>query len=95
MVKDWDKFIYDMSVYVVKLTSHNHVSVHQSRAFKEYKENVQSEAVVAGVFSENYTFVILSEVTGYHRDAPQCTVLPFVAYRRENGEQQHQSYCVV
>ena len=80
VVKVWGKFIYDLSVYVVKLTSQHYVSVHQSRAFKEYKENVaEGEAVVAGDISENYTFVIQSEVKSYHRDAPQCTVHQFVA----------------
>ena len=67
MVKDWDKFIYDLSVYVVKLTSHHYVGVHQSRAFKEYKENVaEGEAVVARDFSENYTFFIQSGVKSYY-----------------------------
>ena len=55
----WDKFIYDLSVYVVKLTSHYYASVHQSRALKEYKENVaEGKAVVTGDFSESYTFII-------------------------------------
>ena len=96
VVKDWDEFIYDLSVSVVKLTNHHYVAVHQSRAFKQCKENAaEGEAVVVGDFSENYTFVLQDEVQSYHWDAPQCTVHPFVAYWRENGEQQHQSYCVI
>ena len=81
VVKDWYKFIYNLSVYVVKLTSHHDVSVHQSRAFKEYKENVaKGEVVVSGDFSENHTFVIQNDVKSYHWGAPQCTVHPFRAY---------------
>ena len=31
----------------------------------------------------------------HHWDAPQCTVHPFVVYWRENGEGQHQSFCII
>ena len=79
MPKGWDEFIYDRSVSALKLTSHHYVSVHENRAFKDYKENVaEGEAAVVGDFNENYNFLILSEVQSYHRDVPQCIAHPLV-----------------
>ena len=49
VTKDWEDFIHDFSVSVVKLSNHHYVAIRQSRTFKECKDNaVESEAAVVG-----------------------------------------------
>ena len=89
-------FMTKLSQCIVKLTRHHIVSKSQSRSFSDMKKNVRErEAVVVGDFSENYSFVIQDAIQGWHWDASQATVHPFVAYFREGGEVVHQSFCYI
>ena len=46
-------------------------------------------------FSTNFSFVVQDAAQGFHWDTKQSIVHPFLVYRRENGEQRHQSFWVI
>ena len=89
-------FMEKLSNTIVKLTKHHFVSKSQARSFSDMKRDVCiGEAVVVGDFSENYSFVVQDAVQGWHWDASQATVHPFVAYFREGENVVHQSFCFI
>ena len=95
-IEQRDVFMLHLSQCIVRLTRHHVVSKSQSRTFSDMKKNVgEREAVVVADFSENYSFVIQDAIQGWHWDASQATVHPFVAYFREGDGVVHQSFCVI
>ena len=91
-----DLFMMNLSQSIVKLTKHHIVSKTQSRFFSDTKKNVRGgEAVVVRGFSENYSFVIQDAVKGWHWDARQATVHPFIAYFKKDNQVVHQSFCFI
>ena len=51
--------------------------------------------MVHGDFSEHFSFVVQDAAQGFHWDASQCTIHPFVVHWWLDGEQHHQSYCII
>ena len=79
-----------------QLTRHHFEAKVQSAHFVRLKQNVEDgEVVVQGDFADNFSFTVQDAAQSFRWDAPQCTVHPFVCYWRQDGEQRHQSCCVI
>ena len=87
-----DEYVSALSESIATLTAHHFVADAQSKFFKRLKESVSDdEAVVVGDFAENYSFLAQDAAQGFHWQNLQCTLHPFVVYRK-NG---HDSFCFV
>ena len=56
------------------------------------------EIVVQGDFAKNYSYVVQDEIQSFHWENKQATLLPFVAYQRqEDNTLQHRNkkLCVI
>ena len=92
VVQPVDEFVSTLSDSISALTVHHFVADAQSKFFKHLKESVaDDEAVVVGDFAENYAFIVQDAVQGYHWQNLQCTLHPFVVYRKTG----HASFCFV
>ena len=83
-VEPLHEYLSSSSIKISCLVRHQFVAQQQSQYFKLLKETrtPQSEAVIVGDFSENYSFIVQNAAQGFHWDNSQCTVHPFVIYYR-------------
>ena len=96
IVESRDDCMISLSQQIVQLTRHHYQAKAQSTYFVKLKEAVTTgEVVVQGDFAENYSFVVQDAAQGFHWDASQCTLHPFVVYWREEEVLCHQSYCCI
>ena len=66
------------------------------RAAGSLKDTVpEGDVILHGDFSENFSYNIQDAAQGVHWDRSQCTLHPFVAYWRVEGELHHQSFCCI
>lgn len=78
------------------LTAHHYRAHTQSAYFAQLKDSApDGEVVIQGDFSENFSFTVQDEAQGFHWDTSQCTIHPFVAYWRDQGEVHHKSFCCI
>ena len=96
MVATQEECILSLSQQIYHLTRHHYQAKAQTAYFSKLKQTLEKgEVVVHGDFSENFSFVVQDAAQGFHWDASQCTVHPFVVHWRQDGEQHHQSYCII
>ena len=53
------------------------------------------EVIVLGYFAENYSFFVLDEIQGYHRNKNQCSLHPAVVYIRSSNNLVESSLCIL
>ena len=93
-----DEYIDSLSKKISFLTRHHYIAQAQSKYFKELKNSlIESEAIVVGDFSENYSFIVQDAIQGFHWENSQCTVHPFVLYYKNanDPEVRHTSFCIL
>lgn len=91
------EFIYQFGHQLQDLKTHEFISSHQSKFFKQTKETLQpNEFAIVLDFSENFSFVIQDEIQAYHWSNAQCTVHPYCIYYRDgNGVLKNKSFIVL
>ena len=96
-VEPLHEYLSSLSMKISRMVCHHYVAQQQSQYFKQLKETLppQSEVVIVGDFSENYSFIVQDAAQGFHWDNSQCTVHPFVIYYRSSANQElyHFSVC--
>lgn len=94
-VESVDNYVTSLSQQITKLARHHFVAKKQAQYFKELKENLsdESEAIIVGDFSENYSFIVQDAAQGFHWENSQCTVHPFVLYYKSGTNLSHSSFC--
>ena len=92
MIANQDDCITRLSSAIVKLTRHHFEAKAQSAYFKQLKESVGDGEVVVQGFPQTSRLWCRMPPKGFHWDTKQSIVHPFLVYRRENGEQRHQSF---
>lgn len=91
-----EEFITSLATNIYNLMRHSFVAKSQGEFFKNLKDNLdETECLIVGDFSENYSFVIQDEVQGFHWENSQATVHPFVMYFKDSDETKHQSFCFI
>lgn len=91
-----DDYIDSLADSIYKLTRHSYISRTQGQHFKDLKHNLsETDCIVVGDFSENYSFVVQDEVQGFHWENSQATVHPFVLYYKQNDVTEHRSFCFI
>ena len=95
-IERYDDCLRALSKQIRALTVHHFRAQTQSAYFTRMKENVpEGEVIIHGDFSENFAFIAQDAAQGFHWDRSQCTLHPFVAYWRVEGELRHQSFCCI
>ena len=96
-VEPLHEYLSSLSMKICRLVRHHYVAQQQSQYFKQLKESLppESEVVIVGDFSENYSFIVQDAAQGFHWDNSQCTVHPFVIYYRSSVDKElsHFSVC--
>ena len=92
-----ESFIESLAEKVVLLTRHHHVAQMQTQHLKKLKETIpNSECIIVGDFSENFSFVVQDAAQGYHWENTQATLHPFVVYiRNGDGSLGVDSHCII
>lgn len=78
-----------------ELLPHHYTSIKQSEYIKSHKKNLENKIVLVFMdFSENYSYVIQSEVQSRYWSRESCTLHPMVIYfKNEEGELINQNFC--
>lgn len=89
-----DEYLSSLSKNISNLVRHHYVAQQQSKYFKQLKETLpdESEVIVVGDFSENYSFIVQDTAQGFHWENSQCTVHPFVIYYKSARKPENQSF---
>lgn len=97
ITEDKDDFLESLVILISNLTKHHYIARAQSAFFVKCKEEITQEScVLISDISENFSFVIQDCVQGYYWMNQQATVLPFLAYlKNEEGELCSASMCVI
>lgn len=91
-----DEFIGKLSGQIRKLTKHHFIAKCQSNYIKDLKNNIQeSEGIIIGDFSENYSFVVQDASQAFHWTRNQATIHPFILYYKENTNLCHNTFCFI
>lgn len=97
VVEPLHEYLSSLSKKISSMVRHHFVAQQQSQYFKHLKEILppESEAIIVGDFSENYSFIVQDAAQGYHWENSQCTVHPFVVYYKSTIHQElsHFSVC--
>jgi hypothetical protein len=96
VVEPLHEYLSSLSKKISSLARHHFVAKQQSQYFKHLKESLplESEAIIVGDFSENYSFIVQDAAQGFHWENSQCTVHPFVVYHKTiDQELSHFSVC--
>lgn len=91
-----DKFIDNFCKQLKKLVTHDYISKQQSDFFKQKKENLADNEIIALMdFSENLAFEIQDAAQAYYYAKNQCTIHPICLYYKENDEVKHKSIIII
>ena len=95
-METFHEYLSFLSMKICRLVRHHYVAQQQSQYFQQLKESLptESEVVVVGDFSENYSFIVQDDSPGFHWDNSQCTVHPFVIYYRSYADQELSHFSV-
>lgn len=97
VVEPLHEYLSSLSKKISSMVRHHFVAQQQSQYFKHLKETLppESEAIIVGDFSENYSFIVQDAAQGFHWENSQCTVHPFVVYYKSTIHQElsHFSVC--
>ena len=79
-VEPLQEYLSSLSMKICQLARHHYAAQQQSQYFKQLKELLptESEVVVVGDFSDNYSFTVQDASQGFHWDNSLCTVHQFV-----------------
>lgn len=98
IVSSTDEFIATLSSKILSLTRHHYISKSQSEYLKYCKQNLDNtEVLILGDFSENYSFVVQDASQSFHWSNSQATVHPFVVYYKNENTNclNHNSFCFI
>lgn len=91
-----DEYIEELKEKLEQVKQHHFIAKSQSEYLKVKKEELKnSECIIIGDFSENYSFTVQDEVQSFHWDNSQCTLHPFVIYYKADQEVKCHSVCVM
>lgn len=78
------EFINDVCAKLEKLNQHDFISVKQSSYFKNSKDNLNQDEVIAVMdFSENIAFEMQDAAQSYYYEKIQCTIHPICMYLKK------------
>ena len=84
LTKGTEDFVDTLLQNLSSLRTHDFIAKQQAAFLFEKKANLkEGEAVVNGDFAQNYSFVILDSVQGFHWNNDQATIHPVVAYYKQ------------
>lgn len=91
-----DEFINKLSNDIRDLTKHHFIAKKQSSYLKYLKDNIDdSQCIVIGDFSENYSFVVQDASQGFHWTNNQATIHPFIVYFISENNLSHRTFCFI
>ena len=91
-----DEYIDKLSNKIRILTKHHFIAKRQGKYLKGLKETInESEGIIIGDFSENYSFVVQDASQAFHWTNNQATIHPFLFYYKSNNILSHKTYCFI
>ena len=96
LTKSTEDFVNTLLEASANLRKHDFIAKQQASFLADLKANLkEGEVIVMGDFSENYSFIILDAVQGYHWNNDQATIHPFVVYYTNQGVLQSLNFVVI
>lgn len=97
ITEEKEDFIDSLVKLIENLTRHHFIARSQGAFFAQSKANVEGDScVLVSDFSENFAFIIQDAVQGYYWMNDHATLLPFMAYmKNENGSAFNVPICVI
>ena len=90
------EYIDNLSNKIRTLTKHHFIAKRQGKYLKDLKEKMdESEGILIGDFSENYSFVVQDTSRAFHWINTQATLHPFIFYYKSNNSLCHRTFCFI
>lgn len=87
MRMDAEEFVETFLEKLSELSPHNIIAEQQVNYLKQLKTNLEAtDCIIIADFSENYSFVILDAIQGFHWANAQCTIHPFAIYYKDEAQ---------